>query len=100
MVSAAVALPDCRLWVFSLNKYLPKTGDTTYPQEETKSAKYSFPFITKRSNTFLYLYLYRVTPFTTRLTVPVGDGVSGVLPTFTEASSETVCPTMTKGNAR
>ena len=43
---------------------------------------------------------WMVTPLTTRLTVPVGLGVSGVLPTRTELSRETVCATMMNGSAR
>ena len=42
----------------------------------------------------LYLYSWIVTPFTTRFTVPVGDGVSGLFATLTEVNSATVWATM------
>lgn len=42
---------------------------------------------------------WMVTPFTTRFTVPVGLGVSGVLPTFTELSRLTTWATITNGSA-
>ena len=41
-----------------------------------------------------------ITPFTTLLTVPDGDGVSGVFPTLTEVNNETVWANNTYGNAR
>lgn len=53
------------------------------------------------SNRFAYASKgWMVTPLTTRLTVPVGDGVSGVLLTRTEFSKDTTWPTITNGRAR
>lgn len=41
-----------------------------------------------------------VTPFTTRLTVPLGDGVSGVLFTLIEVNIATVCAIIISAKAK
>ena len=41
-----------------------------------------------------------MTPLTTRLTVPVGDGVSGLFATFIDVSSAMICAVMIIGKAR